>query len=309
MELGGDGAVAVLQHQVAVGAVAAGGDDDALGVDGDLAAVGAGGLTAHHSAGVIGQQGGHLGVGLDGSAPLGGVLFQLFNVDAAAVVAFLAGGCHQVHLMAAGPLAADGHKDVIGLEGNADLIFQPFQRDGGLLCKGADQGDVVHRPAALVGLQGVPVDAVKQVHAVIGLPLGIVGGHIVQQGLVLGGIGLDADGLFHLFAVVSGHLHRALQLGVGAVIGAFTQLGVAADGRSLLQHQHAGAFLGCTGRGCHAGAAGAHHDDIHIIGGVLALGGGDLGLVVIGVQAGSRQSVCHSGQQAVAGQGGGPVQR
>ena len=69
--------------------------------------------------------------------------------------------------------------------------------------------------------------------------------------------------------------------------------------------QHILAVLGSGSCGSHAGTAGTHHGDIHIIGGVLALGGGNLAVVIVGVHTGSGQGSTDCLQQTVAGEGGG----
>ena len=151
----------------------------------------------------------------------------------------------------------------------------------------------------------MPVGAVEEGLAVLGLPLLVVGTGVVNESLILGVIGGDGQSSFDFLAVVGSHGQLLLADGVGHVIGAFAQLGVAADGSSLFQHENACALLSGSGGSGHAGAACAHDGNIHVIAGVLALGSGDFAVVAVGVNTGSGQGGTDGLQQAVAGQGGG----
>src|SRR5699024_8467144 len=286
----------VIHHHVQVGAKAAGGQDDGLGVDGDGRAVLVGGGDAH---------GGAVGVGEDLVG--GGVHDEL---DAQLLTLGLEQGdhvaAHRDSLALAVHRAVDALDRSAAKAGNAGqldaLLAQPGDGVGRVGAQGLHQGGVVGAVAADQGVQLHQLHRVKVAHGV-GLVLGPLPGHGVGQGgdgLVAGPLaGGGLQGLFDAGRL--GKLVLVLGGGLGGVHAAGGADRVAAHHGLALDDDHVFALVGGGNGGGHACAARAHDDDVGIHRTVLSGGGVPAAGEVGRIQAGGGQS---GGQGLVDGVGG-----
>ena len=285
-------AFAVLLAQFDIAGKAAGRQDDALvGHQGYGVAVPTGGVHTNHLVAVgnealaggvhenlhvftIGQR---IGKGLDVAGAVGG------------------GGAMGARI----ERAAAQRDEIVEFHAHA---FQPFQRGVGAGSKHLDQVQISDLIAAVPGLQGKPVGAVKEglVGFLIGLKLQADG--VLQLGM------LFADGLFgqgglHQRILVAGNFGIVLQLGIGRIVDAAGNDGVAAQEPGLFNHDDGRAFVRCADSRGQSRAAAANDDDVGREGHVL--GGGLFKLLAenaFGI-ASLLEAVLHSGYQHTAGHG------
>ena len=312
--------VVLLDHG-GVGAVAAAGQDNALGgVDGDLGAVGLLSLGAHHAAGVVGQQGSGSGLGVDlHTLRLSGGLQCLHQSGTGGhrVGTGPHGTQHGEHagagVSAHGGVHADGGQPGEGIQ-------SALGQSTGQVDVGGNPGAVIHlAEAAGVDVPHVEGHGVKAGHIHAG-SLALVGG--IEVGDVLlellqdlsplgehiqleGGVGgVQSQVAVQGVLLGLGEDHVGLGLGVHGVVGAAGHHGVAAQEGALLNQDDLGAVLRGADGGAEAGAAAAHHQDVGVPGlSLTGLGGVSVGVQGVHVQTGGLGGLLGGHHDAAAGKG------
>ena len=296
--VGGDKAIQrglQLSYHLQVGAEAAGGQDHALGIDGETG----GGCLYTHSLAVLHDDLIHGGV-KDDLHP--GILASLLQDghDVGTHIGLLTG----VILGPMDAVDAGAAKGTHIVQVGTDAL-QPLHTGGGVLGQHGDQVQIIDALAAHHSVQDHQVDRVKVALGAGGFPVVILllnGGHKVLQ-LRIGGSGggeglLQTGALLELIVVLIG--------GIGSIHTAGRLGGVAAHQAQLLYQDHLLAGLGGGDGGGHAGAAGAHHHNVSVLGaGGVGIGVGAAGDQGGGVHAGGLQRSLHGLDDALAGVSGG----